>query len=145
MNELHAPKGATKKKRIVGRGYGSTRGGTCTRGHDGQKSRSGGGVRPGFEGGQMPLYRRIARRGFSNYPFKKEYQVVNLDVLESKFADGETVNLQSLKEKGIVKGKAVMVKILGSGEITRKLEVAVTKVSASAKQKIEKAGGKIIE
>ncbi|HAK46980.1 MAG TPA: 50S ribosomal protein L15 [Spirochaeta sp.] len=144
MNEIKAPKGAVKKKRIIGRGNGSTRGGTSGRGSNGQNARSGGGVRPGFEGGQMPLYRRIARRGFSNYPFKVEYKPVNLRELEAKFQDGETVNLETLKEKGIVKGKNVQVKILGEGELTKKVTVDVEKVSAGAKDKIEKAGGNVV-
>ena len=144
MDEIRVPKGATKNKRVVGRGNGSTRGGTSGRGSNGQNARSGGGVRPGFEGGQMPLYRRIARRGFSNYPFKVEYKSVNLRELEEKFADGETVNLETLKEKGIIKGKNNKVKILGDGEITKKLTVDVEKVSAGAKEKIEKAGGNIV-
>ena len=144
MDEIRAPKGAVKKKRLVGRGNGSTRGGTSGRGSNGQNARSGGGVRPGFEGGQMPLYRRVARRGFSNYPFKVEYKPVNLNAIELKYQDGETVNLETLKEKGIVKGKNVKVKILGDGELTKKVTVDVEKVSAGAKEKIEKAGGNIV-
>lgn len=143
MDEIRAPKGATKKKRVVGRGNGSTRGGTSGRGSNGQNARSGGGVRPGFEGGQMPLYRRVARRGFSNYPFKIEYETVNVSELNEKFSDGDTVSVDTLKEKGIVKGKDKRVKILGDGEITKKLTIDVEKVSAGAKEKIEKAGGKI--
>jgi len=145
MEQLKAPKGAHKKKRPVGRGYGSGHGGTSGRGHDGQNSRSGGGVRPGFEGGQMPLYRRIANRGFSNYPFKKEYRVVNLDIIEKWYKDGETVDKASLREKGIVKEKGAIVKILGNGELSKKLTFAVQKISASAKKKIESAGGTIEE
>ena len=145
MDEIRAPKGAIKKKRIVGRGNGSTRGGTSGRGSNGQNARSGGGVRPGFEGGQMPLYRRVARRGFSNYPFKVEYKPVNLTMLEAKYADGDTVNLETLKEKGIVKGKNVKVKILGDGELTKKLTIDVEKVSAGAQEKIEKAGGNVVK
>ena len=144
MDELRVPDGATKKKRIVGRGNGSTRGGTSGRGSNGQNARSGGGVRLGFEGGQMPLFRRVARRGFSNYPFKLEYKPVNLKEIELKYQDGETVNLETLKEKGIVKGKMVKVKILGDGDFTKKVTVDVAKVSAGAKEKIEKAGGKIV-
>ncbi len=144
MDELRVPDGAVKKKRVVGRGNGSTRGGTSGRGSNGQNARSGGGVRPGFEGGQMPLYRRIARRGFSNYPFKVEYKAVNLREIELKYTDGETVSLETLKEKGVVKGKNVKVKILGDGELTKKLTVDVEKVSAGAKEKIEKAGGNIV-
>ena len=144
MDELRAPEGATKNKRIVGRGNGSTRGGTSGRGDKGQNARSGGGVRPGFEGGQMPLYRRVARRGFSNYPFKVEYKPVNLNEIEAKYADGETVSVATLREKGILKGKNKTVKILGEGEITKKLTVDMEKISAGAKEKIEKAGGKIV-
>jgi len=144
MDEIRAPKGATKKKRIVGRGNGSTRGGTSGRGSNGQNARSGGGVRPGFEGGQMPLYRRVARRGFSNYPFKIEYKTVNLRELDEKYLDGETVNAETLKEKGIVKGKNKKIKVLGDGELTKKITVDVDKISASAKEKIEKAGGNIV-
>ncbi len=145
MDELRVPEGATKKKRIKGRGNGSRRGGTSGRGSNGQNARSGGGVRPGFEGGQMPLYRRIARRGFSNYPFKVEYKAVNLREIEVKYSDGDTVNLETLIEKGIVKGKGVAVKILGDGELTKKLTVDVEKVSAGAQEKIEKAGGNVVK
>jgi large subunit ribosomal protein L15 len=139
---LHAPDGANKKKRILGRGQGSGRGTTAGKGNKGQKARSGGKTYIGFEGGQMPLYRRIAHRGFSNYPFKKEYQVVNLGEIEKRFQDGETVDSASLITKGLVKG-AVPVKILGNGEITKKLTVKIGAFSASAKEKIEKAGGTI--
>ena len=143
MEQLKAPKGAHKKKRPVGRGAGSGHGGTSGRGHDGQNSRSGGGVRLGFEGGQMPLFRRIANRGFSNYPFKKQYSVLNLKTIDGRFEDGETVNAETLRQKGLLKKKNALVKILGEGEITKKLTFAVHKVSASAQKKIEAAGGKI--
>ena len=143
MGQINAPYGANAKKTIVGRGA-SSKGRACGRGHDGQNSRSGGGVRLGFEGGQMPLYRRIARKGFSNYPFKKEYVCINVELLETKFNDGETVNKDSLIEKGFISSKSnSMVKVLGNGEITKKLTVEVDKVSASAKEKIEKAGGSV--
>ena len=142
MGQIHAPEGANKKKTIVGRGA-SSKGRTCGRGFNGQNSRSGGGVRPGFEGGQMPLYRRVARRGFSNYPFKKEYVVVSLDVINEAFKDGETVNLQALKDLCIVKGNGVEAKILSNGEISKKVVVEGLKVSASAAEKIKAAGGEI--
>ena len=142
MGQIKAPAGANKKKTIVGRGYGS-KGRSSGRGHDGQNSRSGGGVRPGFEGGQMPLYRRLARRGFSNHPFKKEYTVVSLSELSKAFADGETVSLETLKEKKVVKGNNVLVKILANGEIEKKLIVEGLKVSGSAAEKITAAGGEI--
>jgi large subunit ribosomal protein L15 len=141
--DLHAPKGANKKKRIVGRGSSSGRGTTAGKGNKGQQSRSGGKVYVGFEGGQMPLYRRIARRGFSNYWFKKEYAIVNLAELDAKFSDGEAVNRESLILKGIVGKSEKLIKVLGNGDISKKLEVSVDKISSSAKEKIEKAGGKV--
>ena len=140
---LNAPNGANKKKRIVGRGSSSGRGTTAGRGNKGQQSRSGGKVYVGFEGGQMPLYRRIARRGFSNYPFKKEYSVFNLSEIEVRYTDGETVNKESLVLKGLLKKVDFLVKILGDGDLTKKLTVVVDKVSASAKEKIEKVGGTV--
>lgn len=140
---LKAPYGANKKKRIVGRGSSSGRGTTAGRGNKGQQSRSGGKVYIGFEGGQMPLFRRIAQRGFSNYPFKKEFDIVNLYDIETKYADGETVNKETLVAKGLVKNSAVLIKVLGNGDLTKKVTVAVDKVSASAKEKIEKAGGSV--
>jgi large subunit ribosomal protein L15 len=137
---LHAPVGANKKKRIVGRGQGSGRGTTAGKGNKGQQSRSGGKTYIGFEGGQMPLYRRLAHRGFSNYPFKKEWETVNLGEIETKYEAGETVDAVSLIKKGLVK-KAHPVKILAMGELTKKLSFNVAAASASAKEKIEKAGG----
>lgn len=142
---LIAPDGANKKKRIVGRGSSSGRGSTAGKGNKGQQSRSGGKVYVGFEGGQMPLYRRIARRGFSNYWFKKEFAIVNLRDLEARFADGETVNKETLVLKGLANKADEHIKVLGDGELTKKLTVAVDKVSASAKEKIEKAGGSVAE
>ena len=141
---LTAPQGVNKKPKRVGRGSSSGLGSTAGKGNKGQQSRSGkAGPYVGFEGGQMPLYRRIAHRGFSNYPFKKEYVCINLVELEAKFADGETVNKDTLKAKGMV-GKVVDgIKILGNGDLTKKLTVEVSKVSASAKAKIEKAGGSV--
>lgn len=142
MAQIRAPYGANTKKTIVGRGA-SSKGRTCGRGHDGQNSRTGGGPRPGFEGGQMPLYRRVARRGFSNYPFKQEFEVVSLDALSAKFEDGEVVNLDALKARKMVKGVDVQVKILANGELTKKVIVEGLKVSASAVEKIKAAGGEI--
>jgi large subunit ribosomal protein L15 len=137
---LHAPVGANKKKRIVGRGQGSGRGTTAGKGNKGQQSRSGGKTYIGFEGGQMPLYRRLAHRGFSNHPFRKEWEVVNLGEIEARYAAGETVDAVSLIKKGLVK-KNNPVKILAMGELTKKLSFNVGAVSASAKEKIEKQGG----
>lgn len=141
--QLHAPEGANKKKRIVGRGQGSGLGTTAGRGNKGQQSRSGGKTYPGFEGGQMPLYRRLPMRGFSNYPFRKEWQVVNVVDLAAKFQAGETVDAASLLLKGLVKKPENLVKLLGKGEISIALNVSVDAVSAGAKAKIEAVGGKV--
>ena len=142
---LSAPQGANKKPKRVGRGSSSGLGSTAGKGNKGQQSRTGKGAPyVGFEGGQMPLYRRIARKGFSNYPFKKEYACINIDQLEAKFEDGATVDKASLAAKGFISVKsAILVKILGSGDLTKKLTVIVDKVSESAKAKIEKAGGTV--
>jgi len=139
---LHAPVGANKHKKVLGRGQGSGRGTTAGKGNKGQKARSGGKTYVGFEGGQMPLYRRLAHRGFSNYPFKKEWQTVNLYEIETRYEAGETVELATLYKKKIIKGSAP-VKILAMGDITKKLSFKVAAVSASAKEKIGKAGGDI--
>ena len=142
---LSAPQGANKKPKRVGRGSSSGLGSTAGKGNKGQQSRTGkGSPYVGFEGGQMPLYRRIARKGFSNYPFKKEYACINIDQLEAKFEDGATVDKASLAAKGFISVKsAILVKILGNGDLTKKLTVIVDKVSESAKAKIEKAGGTV--
>ena len=142
---LSAPLGANKKPKRVGRGSSSGLGTTAGKGNKGQQSRSGGKPYVGFEGGQMPLYRRIAHRGFSNYPFKKEYSVVNVSLLEEKYSDGESVNKETLVAKGLISKVDSLVKILGTGDLTKKLTVDVDKVSASAKAKIEKAGGSVKE
>ncbi|GMO47064.1 MAG: 50S ribosomal protein L15 [Termitinemataceae bacterium] len=142
--DLHAPEGANKRKRIVGRGQGSGRGTTAGKGNKGQQSRSGGKTYLGFEGGQMPLYRRLAHRGFSNYPFKKIYQVVNVDELNAKYSEGEVVDQASLLLKGILK-RGDLVKILGDGELSKKLDVRIEAVSATARDKIAKAGGTVAE
>jgi large subunit ribosomal protein L15 len=140
---LRAPVGANKRKRVVGRGQGTGRGTTSGKGHKGQKARSGGGTYVGFEGGQMPLYRRLARRGFSNAPFKKVWQIVNIIDIEKRYEAGETVDLASLKAKGLVKG-VDPIKVLANGDLTKKLSFNVAAVSDSAKEKIEKAGGSIV-
>ena len=142
MAQIVKPAGATTRKTIVGRGNGSGIGRSCGRGHDGQNSRSGGGVRLGFEGGQMPLYRRIARRGFSNYPFKVERQAISLSALDKAFADGETVSDETLRQKGLLKG-TVTAKILADGEVTKKLVIDGVKISGAASEKIKAAGGEI--
>ena len=141
---LSAPQGANKKPKRVGRGSSSGLGTTAGKGNKGQQSRSGGKTYVGFEGGQMPLYRRIAHKGFSNYPFKKEYVCINVDQLEAKYNDGETVNKETLVTKGFISSKETsMIKVLGNGDITKKLTVDVEKVSASAKKKKKKAGGSV--
>lgn len=142
--QLTAPDGANKKPKRVGRGSSSGLGTTAGKGNKGQQSRSGK-ANPyvGFEGGQMPLYRRIAHRGFSNYPFRKEYSVVNVCDLETKFEAGETVNKEALVAKGLIGSKKELVKILGDGDLKKSLTVEVDKVSASAKAKIEGAGGSV--
>ena len=142
--ELHAPEGANKKPKRVGRGSSSGLGTTAGKGNKGQQSRSGKAVPyVGFEGGQMPLYRRIARRGFSNALFKTEYAIVNVSDLETKYADGDIVNRETLIKKRLVTKKRLPIKILGDGEVTKKLNVEVERISASAKVKIEKAGGTV--
>ena len=141
---LSAPQGANKKPKRVGRGSSSGLGTTAGKGNKGQQSRSGGKTYVGFEGGQMPLYRRIAHKGFSNYPFKKEYVCINVEQLDAKYNDGETVNKESLVAKGFISSKkTALVKVLGNGDVKKKLTVEVDKVSESAKAKIEKAGGSV--
>jgi large subunit ribosomal protein L15 len=140
--DLHTPRGANKRKKILGRGQGTGRGTTAGKGTKGQKARSGGKTYVGFEGGQMPLYRRLAQRGFSNYPFKKVYQAVNLEEIDKRYVDGETVNVESLIRKGICKGTE-SVKILGKGNISKKLTFKVPGVSAAAREKIEQVGGSV--
>ena len=140
LHELSPAAGSNTKAYRKGRGHGSGNGKTAGRGHKGQWARSGGGVRVGFEGGQMPLVRRLPKRGFHNI-FAKPLEAVNVSALE-KFEDGAVVNAQALLEKGILSKCQYGVKILGKGEITKKLTVQATAFSASAKEKIEAAGGK---
>ncbi|MCH5212902.1 MAG: 50S ribosomal protein L15 [Oscillospiraceae bacterium] len=141
LEELKPVEGSTHRKKIIGRGIGSGVGKTSGKGHKGQKARSGGGVRPGFEGGQMPLYRRLPKRGFNNI-FAKSYVAVNVEVLD-KFNDGDEVTAETMLAKGIVSKTLDGIKLLGRGEVTKKVTVKVAKISASAKEKIEKAGGKV--
>ena len=140
LHELSPAAGSNKQSYRKGRGAGSGNGKTAGRGHKGQKARSGGGVRVGFEGGQMPLVRRLPKRGFNNI-FAKRLEAINVSALE-KFEDGAVVNAQALLEKGILSKCEYGVKVLGNGELTKKLTVRATAFSASAKEKIEKAGGK---
>lgn len=142
---LTAPIGANKKPKRVGRGSSSGHGTTSGKGNKGQQSRSGkAGPYVGFEGGQMPLYRRLAIRGFSNSPFKKEYVCINVSSLNLVFNAGDVVNYASLMEKGFIpKTHSSKVKVLGEGELTKALTIEVDKVSKGAKDKIEKAGGSV--
>jgi len=141
LNNLKPAKGANRKNKRVGRGMGSGHGKTATRGYKGQLSRSGTSMRPGFEGGQMPLHRRLPKRGFTNI-FRKEYAAVNLEQLAA-FVEGAQVDPQILKDKGIVKSLKDGLKILGDGEIKHAIKVRAHKFSKSAVEKIEKAGGTI--
>jgi len=140
LHELAPAPGSVKEGYRKGRGPGSGNGKTAGKGHKGQNARSGGGVRPGFEGGQLPLYRKLPKRGFKNH-FAVNYAIVNVSALDV-FNDGETVNLDALMAKGIIKKPLDGLKVLGNGEITKKLTVEASVFSASAKEKIEAAGGK---
>ncbi len=145
LGELSPAIGSTTSKKRLGRGIGSGLGKTSGKGHKGQWARSGGGVRPGFEGGQMPLIRRIPKRGFNNH-FRKVYSIVNLSVLEG-FEANSVVDMQVLNEKGLIKvvKGSIGLKVLGNGTLTKALTVKAASFSASAKDAIEKAGGKIEE
>ena len=140
LHELHPAEGSTSYPKRLGRGSGSGLGKTSGKGHKGAKARSGGGKRPGFEGGQMPLYRRVPKRGFNNI-FGAEYAEVNVERLEA-FEDGAVVNAQALLEARIIRKELDGVKILGVGELTKKLTVKAAKFSGTAKEKIEAVGGK---
>ena len=141
LHELQPAAGSTTAPKRLGRGVGSQLGKTSGKGHKGAKARSGGGKRPGFEGGQMPLTRRIPKRGFTNI-FAKEYATVNVSAL-NVFEDGATVTNEALIEAGLIKKTLDGVKILGGGELQKKLTVSVDKVTDSAKEKIEAIGGKV--
>ncbi|MGI6256226.1 MAG: 50S ribosomal protein L15 [Acutalibacter sp.] len=140
LNQLTATPGATKERKRIGRGYGAGTGKTAGKGHKGQKARAGHGMRPGFEGGQMPMQRRMPKRGFNNI-FAKEIVAVNVGSL-NKFEDGATVDAAALTEAGIVKKACDGVKILSNGKLEKKLTVKANAFSAAAKEKIEAAGGK---
>ena len=140
LHELSPAAGSVTPAWRKGRGTGSGNGKTAGKGHKGQNARSGGGVRPGFEGGQIPLYRKLPKRGFHN-TFAKNYAIVNVSAL-NVFEDGATVNLAALMEKGIIRNAYDGLKVLGNGEIAKKLTVEASVFSATAKEKIEAAGGK---
>jgi len=143
LHTLKPNKGAKHRIKRLGCGESSGLGKTSGKGNKGQKARSGGSIRPGFEGGQMPLHRRLPKKGFNNKDFKTTVSVVNVAQLDKSFEDGETVNEQALREKGIVSRNSDIVKVLGQGEISKKLTIAVDAISASAREKIEKAGGTV--
>ena len=140
LYELSPAAGSVKDVKRIGRGHGSGNGKTAGKGHKGQNARSGGGVRPGFEGGQMPMTRRIPKRGFNNF-FATKYSVVNVSDLD-QFVDGTVVDADLLKASGLIRKTNDGVKILGNGELTKNLTVKAAAFSASAKEKIEKGGGK---
>lgn len=145
LHELSPAAGSTKERKRIGRGAGSGQGKTAGKGHKGQKARAGRGMRPGFEGGQMPLQRRLPKRGFNNI-FRQEVATVNVSALEAAYENGATVTIEDLVCKGLVKKVlAGGVKILGNGDITKSLTVKANAFSASAKEKIEAAGGTVEE
>ena len=144
LNELRPAEGSTRESFRVGRGPGSGNGKTAGKGHKGQNARSGGGVRPGFEGGQLPRYRKLPKRGFNN-KFATVYAIVNVADLEKNFQDGDIVTLDALLAKKIIRKAFDGLKVLGDGELTKKLTVQATVFSAAAKEKITAAGGQAEE
>ena len=140
LHELSPAQGSAKSRYRKGRGPGSGNGKTAGKGHKGQNARSGGGVRPGFEGGQLPIYRRLPKRGFNNH-FSKEYAIINVGKLND-FDEGSVINVQTLLECGMLNKALDGLKVLGNGEITKKITVEASVFSATAKEKIEAAGGK---
>ncbi|MBD5129076.1 MAG: 50S ribosomal protein L15 [Ruminococcaceae bacterium] len=141
LHELQPAAGSVRDVKRIGRGHGSGQGKTAGKGHKGQKARSGGSIRPGFEGGQMPLQRRMPKRGFNNI-FAKEFATINVSELEKRFESGAVVDADALIECGAIKDAKDGVKILGNGELTKSLTVKAVKFTAAAQEKIEKAGGK---
>ena len=133
-----------ERRKRIGRGIGSGSGKTSGRGHKGQKARSGASRRPGFEGGQMPIYRRVPKRGFTNHAFRTDYTVINVSKLDA-FEDGATVDLKSVLDHGLVSMNTPLLKVLGNGDLGRKLTVRAQKFSKSARAKIESAGGTVVE
>lgn len=143
LHTLKPNKGAKHRVKRLGCGESSGHGKTSGKGNKGQKARSGGSVRPGFEGGQMPIHRRLPKKGFNNYEFRDKVAVVNVGQLDKAFEAGATVNEEALRKVGLVNGRCDVVKLLGQGELAKKLVVSVGAVSATAREKIEKAGGSI--
>lgn len=142
LQDVQPRPGAKKRRKRIGCGESSGHGKTSCKGHKGQKARAGAGIRPGFEGGQMPLHRRLPKKGFSNVQFRDVYEVVNVGALNA-FEDGTVINEALLRENNIVNRNCDAIKILGNGELTRKLTIEIKNVSTSAREKIEKAGGSI--
>ena len=141
IHEITEKAGAHKRRKRIGRGPGSGKGKTAARGHKGSGSRSGYSQKPAYEGGQMPLFRRVPKRGFSNFHFRREFAVINLRALESRFDEGDEVSAATLYSKGLVPSEQAKVKVLGEGEITKKLTVSAAAFSKSAQDKIAQAGG----
>jgi large subunit ribosomal protein L15 len=144
LHDLKPNPGAKHRRKRLGSGESSGHGKTSGKGHKGQKARSGGSIRPGFEGGQMPLLRRLPKRGFNNVAFKTVYGIVNLDDLEKRFEDGAAINEKLLRGAGLVRGSLDGIKVLGRGEVNKKFHLEVDSISASAREKIEQAGGTIM-
>ena len=142
LHDLHPASGSRRKGKRLGQGLGSGTGKTAGKGHKGQKARSGGGVRPGFEGGQMPMMRRIPKKGFNNARFAKEFQIVNLESLSSRFEAGATVGFAEMYAMRLVQKDNIPVKVLANGEIDKALTVQAQAFSGQARAKIEAAGGK---
>jgi len=143
LQDVQPRPGAKKRRKRIGCGESSGHGKTSGKGHKGQMARSGRGIRPGFEGGQMPLHRRLPKKGFSNVQFRDVYEVVNVGCLNDAFEDGAFINETTLREKNLVNRNCDAIKILGSGDLTRKLTIEIKSVSAAAREKIEKAGGSV--
>jgi large subunit ribosomal protein L15 len=143
LHDLKPQPGTKHRPKRLGSGESSGHGKTCGKGHKGQKARAGGSIRLGFEGGQMPLHRRLPKRGFNNAAFKSRYGIVNLDDLEKRFEDGAAINEKLLRGAGLIRGSLDGIKILGRGEVKKKFHLEVESISESARKKIEKAGGTI--
>lgn len=144
LHNLKPNPGAKHRRKRLGCGESSGQGKTSGKGHKGQKARSGGSIRPGFEGGQMPIFRRLAKRGFTNAAFKTVYGTVNLDDLEKRFEDGTAINEKLLRGAGLVRGSLDGIKVLGRGEVKKKFHLEVDGITPSAREKIEKAGGTVV-
>lgn len=145
IHEITERAGRYKTRKRIGRGEGSGRGGTSTRGHKGASSRAGWSRKPGYEGGQMPLFRRLPKRGFTNTNFRRLYHIVNIKTLESHMDDGTDVTVDALVTARVVRDAKLPLKVLGEGELTKKLNVTAARFSASARRKIEAAGGSVNE